>query len=365
MCRIRISHQATEAAFERFRAASSLEEPDQVPLTPYLGSDFLSNRCHVSLSEWYQNPKLQLGTQIEICAKYLDLLAWPGVRPYSGGGFVELSALGARIEWPQSSAPRVAEPIVKKPEDVDKLRIPDPCSDGYMPMFIKFFKYFINHAPSSVRVNSAFCLGPFDIAVLARGVTGFMEDLYLRPELAHTMLDIATRTTIRWMETLNEIVDGLEIVTYSDDFPGLISPKHFEEFALPYTIRCFEALPKECIGVYHNDANTSKILQYIPETGAMMFHMGPELNIVEVKTKIGKRICLNGNIPPLEILLRAQSRDVEQFCRSQILYAAPGGGYCLGSGGAVAEATPIENIDAMAKVVEEFGGYPVPSFGSV
>jgi len=349
-----------ETAFERFRRASSLEEPDQVPMTPYLGSDFLSNRCHVSLSEWYRKPKLQLRAQTEICAKYPDLLAWPGVRPYCGGGFVELSALGARIEWFQSSAPQVAEAIVKEPEDVAKLRVPNPHTDGYMPMYIKFFKYFINHTPSSIRVNSAFSLGPFDIAVLARGINAFMKDLYLTPDLAHTMLDVATQTAIVWMKTLNEIVGGLEVFTYSDDFPGLISPKHFEEFVLPYTRKCFEALPKNCIGVYHNDSDTSKIFQYFPEAGANVFHMGPELDIVEVKTKIGKEICLNGNIPPLEVLLRAHPRDVEQFCRSQILYAAPGGGYCLGSGGAVAEATPIDNIDAMAKSIEKFGVYPIP-----
>jgi len=77
--------------------------------------------------------------------------------------------------------------------------------------------------------------------------------------------------------------------------------------------------------------------------------------------KIGNRICLMGNIPPVDVLLRGTPLDVEKRCKIAILEGGPGGGFLLSSAGGLVKETPLRNLDAMIKASEKYGRYPFTS----
>lgn len=150
----------------------------------------------------------------------------------------------------------------------------------------------------------------------------------------------------------------------ADDASGLMPLQHFKEFVLPYMKEIFTIF-SYAIGIFHCDSNTSHLLESIPEVGMDVFNFGPEVNIKEIKDKIGDKVCLFGNIPPIAIakasasdtLQKGTARDVDRVCRHLIEKGKPGGGYMLTAGSGMAAGTPLENIEAMIKVGEKYGRY--------
>ena len=93
-------------------------------------------------------------------------------------------------------------------------------------------------------------------------------------------------------------------------------------------------------------------MERIPEFGADVFHFGTE--IAETKKRIGKQLCLMGNLDPLEVMLRGGVETVRQTARSALKIGAQGGGFLLSTAGGMAPGTPRENIQA---AIETAGGY--------
>jgi len=350
--------QLFDISWKRFETAIKLRKPDRVPVNLHLGSNFLSWYTGITINEWY-NPrsvKKQLEAQLDIYPRYPDTLAWPSIMPR---GWPELSILGAKQNIGEFLP--LSEPLIKKSGDLKRICV----QDGLMPKYLNMFKYFQNHLKGSYEVIGGHSALPFDLAVLVRGTTQIMADLYLNPEMVHELLELCTEAVIYWLKSQYEVTGGsIRHAFLSGDFESLISPKHHKMFALPYTKRVIKSLPPKIIPVYHNDANASHIVDHVPEVGAKAFHMGPGIkglgpDIGEVKEKIGQKVCLMGNIPPLEVLLRGTPKLVEEECKEAISKAGYGGGFCLTTGGDIAPATPFENLEAMVRTAEKYGWYPI------
>jgi len=68
-----------------------------------------------------------------------------------------------------------------------------------------------------------------------------------------------------------------------DNTPGLIKPKHFKEFALPYNKRIFDAFRDlKCIKIWHSDTDETRNLEMTPEIGSDVFHVGPS-DLVDIQ----------------------------------------------------------------------------------
>ena len=81
------------------------------------------------------------------------------------------------------------------------------------------------------------------------------------------------------------------------------------------------------------------------------------MDIADVKNRVGDKICLMGNIPPLEVLARGDPETVFEASRQCIMKAKNDFGYILSAGGGVPSAVPFENIDAMVRAVKKYGKY--------
>lgn len=258
-------------------------------------------------------------------------------------------------------------PVFKEPEDIEKVEVPDPRTSGLCPKCLEYYKWMKAHTDSAFRHKygyldgwAFYMLGPFDTAALLRGVTNFMVDLYLHPDLAEKLLDAVTGWEISWIKLQDEEIGPLRLFNVSDDNSGNISREFFERFVFPYFKRIYDELHFIRFRQLHNDANVHHIMDRIPDLGCNVFiAFNPEIDISEFKRRIGDRVCLVGNVDPLEVLLRGTPENVERECRREIEVAAPGGGYCLCSGGEISRGTPAENIDAMISAAKKYGRYPI------
>ena len=73
-----------------------------------------------------------------------------------------------------------------------------------------------------------------------------------------------------------------------------------------------------------------------------------------MKAKMGHRVALLGNVPPLDVGVRGTPDDVTRYARECLDKAAPGGGLILSFGGGVSPGTPPENVDALLAAARDW-----------
>jgi uroporphyrinogen decarboxylase len=66
-----------------------------------------------------------------------------------------------------------------------------------------------------------------------------------------------------------------------------------------------------------------------------------------MKTDMGHRVALMGNVPPLDVAVREPPEVVAQWAEDSLDKAALGGGMILSVGGGVSPGMPPENLGAM------------------
>ncbi len=342
---------------ERYDAALKLQKVDQVPVAYFAGAMFIVGFAGLGFDEYHKNVRNMLNAQLKVWNRFPKAIMFPGVYPDYGTNIAEASALGGPIRWSNTVPPQTVE-FIKRPEQIEELEVPDPHKDGLMPQILHDFDYFIREAPKSVKVEFGWVRGPLQVSAAVRGLTELMKDLVLRTELAHKLIDVATRTAIEYLRAQQEIAGQLERVFLSDDVAGgLLSPSQFREFAAPYFKKIYETFP-DALHMYHSDSNSTRILEDVAATGVQAFNFGPQVRLEEVKQRIGSQVCLIGGLGPLRVWDQPPE-SVQRMSRECIERAAHGYGYVLCTGGGLPKGTPPENVDTVIEAAEKYGKYPI------
>jgi uroporphyrinogen-III decarboxylase len=196
--------------------------------------------------------------------------------------------------------------------------------------------------------------GPLCTAGFVRGTTHFMIDLVENPEGAHRLIDLCTRVVIDFLKAQHKVMgDKVESIFILDDIVGFINEEHYLEFAHPYLKRICDAFPADWIKIYHNDAEVDACLDHLPDAGFHVLNWGKQKNIREVKQRVGERMCLMGNVNPLEVAVRGTPEEVKEETLD-VLEGSGGEGIILSVGGGTSPGMPRENIVAMLEALAEF-----------
>jgi uroporphyrinogen decarboxylase len=84
-----------------------------------------------------------------------------------------------------------------------------------------------------------------------------------------------------------------------------------------------------------------------------MLNWGKQTDYAEVKERVGGRMCLMGNVNPLEVGVRGTPEEVRE-ATLDVLEKSGGEGIVLSLGGGTSPGMPRQNIQAMLKALEEF-----------
>jgi uroporphyrinogen decarboxylase len=175
-----------------------------------------------------------------------------------------------------------------------------------------------------------------------------MLDTAENPEGVHALLRLTTRTVIDWLKAQAEVIGKtVEGILVLDDIAGFLSARSYREFAHPYLKQICDAFPADWVKVYHNDANVRPFLADLPGTGFDVLNWSHKVDLREAREKTGGRMCLMGNVPPLEIGVRGTPEMVAASAR-EVLAKSEGKGLILSVGGGVSPGMPRENLRALA-----------------
>ena len=337
--------------WERIQAAMAFEEPDQVPFFLHSSGPFHTSLNQVPVMDYYNSVEKMLEVQLATNKRFHGLTA---IAPDLSMA-IETSAMGAEITW-TSDGNSWVQPFVKTEADIEKLELPDLDDAAYMTKAFEYYGYMKEKVGNGTPVAFNSTHSPWGVAALIRGTSDFFADVVENPGFVKKLTRKTLDCSLAYLRAMQEAVgpDNFTRILLWDDLASFVSLEQFREFVLPLYEEIFEAFP-QCERWYHNDADATYILEGIAEAGIQVFHYGYEVDPVYAKEKIGDRVCLMGNVPPLSVLRNGTPADIEKSVREIIGMSGTGGGLIIGAGGYLDEGTPAENVDAMIRACEKYG----------
>jgi len=339
--------------WQAFKRAAKRRNAGPIPMALIVDSPWMPGHLGIAHQDYYFDPEVWFQSNLKIMREFPDVIFFPSWWAECGMA-AEPSALGVRIRFWKDQTPS-EERIPFHLDDLDQLSQPDPHTDGFMPLLLHRYermKQRIADAGYTIPVVAA--RGPVCTASFFRGVTELMMDVVESPQRVLKLLDITTKLTIDWLKAQAEVIGpSVEGILVLDDIVGFLGHEHYEEFAHPYLKRICDAFPADWVKVYHNDANVTACLELLPDAGFDVLNWGKQLPVAEAARRVAGRMCLMGNVNPLEIGVRGSPDEVAAVTR-EVLQNAGAHPLILSVGGGVSMGMPAANIRAMTRALAEF-----------
>ncbi len=336
---------------------------DQVPVAPYMGNHG-ARVAGVPLGKYCRSGRVMAEAQFQAWREYgQDAVVAQSDNYYIAEGF------GVEVEHYEDATPTLRTPAVRELGDIERLRVPDPRKDGRMPVYLEAIRRLAEMTRGEVAVRAP-GTGPFSLAAHLMGPEDFLLELAMADRdpggkgerSLVRLLELTTDALIAFATACIEA--GAHLVQAGDSLASLdmISPTAYRKWALPAERRFFTTINPlaERHGVatlLHICGNMTSVLESMADTGAHILELDHKVSLRAAKERVGDRVCLMGNLDPVELLWRGTPEAVGCEAQRAIADAGLGGGFILGSGCEVPVAAPKENIRVMIEIARR-GGSP-------
>jgi uroporphyrinogen-III decarboxylase len=338
--------------WERFKQAARLSEPDQVPVALIVDSPWLPGYAGIDTRDYFLFPDKWLEINLGLRERFPEAVWIPGFWVEYGMA-AEPSAFGAKLRFHPDRPPSI-EPVVTDLSFWADVKPANPQEDGLMPLVLRLYEVMDEQLQAEgLGIKMVCARGPMTVASWLAGVTPLMMGLVINPDEVSRILDTMTTSIIRWLHAQLDTLRQPEGIMLLDDIVGMVSRSHYEDLIHPHLRRIFDEFDG-LIRVYHNDTPCPHLLESLAGANFDVFNFSHEVDIGEAKAKMGHRVALMGNVPPLDVGVRGTPAEVARWARDCLEKAAPGGGMILSFGGGVSPGTPPENIDALLETAREW-----------
>jgi uroporphyrinogen decarboxylase len=209
-------------------------------------------------------------------------------------------AMGSRYHLREYDVPILDRPRVTDLAMADDLEIPDPTSDGRLPVYLEAVEILFQSAGDILPVF-AYIPCPFTTAAGLRGIEDFLMDTIMAPEAAHRLLEKSLDAAIRLCDACI-IAGALPVLVDPLASGSVVSRKTFAELAHPYQSRLIAYLHRYDLDItLHVCGDTEALLDLIPQTGADLFSFDGA-DVQSAVETMGEQVRLVGNIPPNALL---------------------------------------------------------------
>jgi uroporphyrinogen-III decarboxylase len=282
---------------------------------------------------------------------------------------VEAEALGQTVVYPPAGIPDVdrTRPLIKTPEDLDRIKAPDPYQSGRMPWVLQINKYY---REMTGRLERAFFTAPFSLAANIRGYENLVADMFERPSFVHRLFRfLCDDVLIPHLEVMRSEVGMPDLILDGRDAwasPPMITLDMMDEYVVAYTERLRDKLGDRLITRGNwGDAKSrdperffAQKLQCCPDSLSVLdpdlFEVGPERvkafankHNVSVTAGVDAMLLKNG---PVEAIVQRIKLYLDQMARD---------GRCLIHLNQIPADTPPEHIHAAVAACHSYGRLPI------
>lgn len=191
------------------------------------------------------------------------------------------------------------------------------------------------------------------------GFETFSLALFENPELIESLNNRLGNLVVSMFEKMAQ-AESVNALWYSDDIAYtnglLVSPEVLDQYFFPWLKKIGEIAANAYKPlIYHSDGLLYDVMDNIIDCGVSALHpIEPKaMNIAEVKSRYGDKLCLIGNID-VDLLSRGTTDEVRKNVLLNLEKIGRQGGYCVGSGNSIPEYVKLENYLTMIETVKEF-----------
>ncbi len=338
-----------DTPWERFKQAARLEKPESVPVALIVDSPWLPGYAGLDTRDYFLLPEKWFDINRGLLTRFPDAVWVPGFWVEYGMA-AEPSAFGCKLHF-YANRPPAIEPVVTDLDFWSEIKPADPQEDGLMPLILRQQKVMDERLQAEgLGIRMAAARGPMTIASWLMGTTPLMMGIATNPKKLSDFLETLTTTIISWLHAQLDTFHQPEGILLLDDIVGMVSKKHYDALVHPHLRRIFDEFDG-LVRVYHNDTPCLHLAESLAQANFDVFNFSHKVDLADLKARMGQRVALMGNVPPLEVGVRGQPADVLQWARTCLERGAAEGGLILSFGGGVSPGTPPENIDALLQAV--------------
>ncbi len=255
----------------------------------------------------------------------------------------------------------LVEAPIKSEKDLKGYVPPDPDLFGAYKALEQGVKRFKGkRAVIAVTVDPS-----FSIRDSLLGQVEYFKAIKTNPDLIYRLNEITGDYHLKYIK--NCIALGVDIVWVTTDIATsmgpMLSPEDTQRFIMPNNRKIVQYTKSKGLPCFrHSDGNLWQVFDMLIDAGFDGVHpIDPVagMDLGEVKTKYGDRICLIGNVDCSHLMTWGTTDEVREAVKKCIRQAGKGGGYICTTSNTVHSATKPENYMTMVEAIREYGKYPL------
>lgn len=262
-----------------------------------------------------------------------------------------LEPMGLNFEFQAGEGPVVHHPV-RTTEDVLALRTDRANELHYVARAIEKVAAHFRDRLGII----GFCGAPFTLAsymIEGGGSRNYVETkklMYGNPAAWTTLLD--KLVTVLSDYCRQQIEGGADVIQIFDSWVGSLSLSDYRAYAFDASQRLVHAVQQMGVPVIYFGVETAGLLQQMAKTGADVIGLDWRQPLDEGWKAVGSNHAVQGNLDPITLFAPL---DVLELRVKEVLRAAGGRpGHIFNLGHGIVPATPVENVQAVVRMVREF-----------
>jgi MtaA/CmuA family methyltransferase len=327
-------------SFERYMRMVRGEKVDFLPRIPVL-MHFAVRHINATYDNFARDYKVLVKANRSLVEDFgidqLDIMSDP---------WRETSAFGGKIRYGKDTIPFCTHPLENN-KSLSVLKKPDVYKSPRMLNAlnaIKSFKEFGWHKYSI----TGWVEGPAAEMADLRGVTNFMMDLYDDKPYTCDLMDICTKTAIRFARA--QISYGADTIGIGDAIVSQVSPDIYEKVIFSYEKKLVDAIHKAGgLARLHICGNINNHLPAIAELGIDIIDCDSAVDMEKARSILGSNIVLTGNLDPVNSVMKSNPGKIGNDISE--IYKKVGNPYFVNAGCEIPADTPAENLEALCEPI--------------
>jgi uroporphyrinogen decarboxylase len=258
--------------------------------------------------------------------------------------------------------PMYRQGLLTTPELWQAWHHPDP--DKFYKTIYRVFADLQKRYGDKIYLMGSLFSGLWESASQSMGLTAFSVILRRNPDFVRRMVKYYEEI---YLATIHATADaGMPAFVYSDDMGHKsgpqMPPRVLDEFFGPSLRRiCEEAHKRGIKIIIHSCGNVNLLLDLFADWGFDGVHsLEPTagIDLAEVKKRLGKRMCIFGNMDISHVLSEGTREEVESAVKAMLKAAALDGGFIMAMTNSH-NGVKVENTRWMIEDTHRYGVYPL------
>lgn len=335
---------------ERLTKYTKGEEVDRIPVM-ISGGETMAMNYGINLVDYYFSPELIVEVERNFSRD---------IHPDNMGIGLGLhglpEALGAKVKYSPKNVLHIENSSIKSFDELEQLDYVNVKKDGRIPVITEALKILIEEFGNEYDVSTGIG-GPITVASGIIGVETLLKGTVKNKEGVHRLMRFATDNILMVCKYFREELGINMGLAEPMAAQNLLSLKQFREFVKPYLTEIATKLTEmQGSAGIHICGNTHDRWNDILETGVSSFSVDNCESLMELKAKCGDKICISGNIPPVDVLRYGTKEAVEASVKDCLIQGGNSPkGFILSPGCQVPIHTPIENLNYLMEMATKYG----------